>query len=114
MEIFEMLEKAGCDMKVVCDKKWTDLLRTDVDGIRFCADCKQSVFYTTTPAELRLAAERKLCVYILPDSSASMVKTKKLVKQFDVSRERIKAIEAKALRCIKGPTVGAVIIKQLD
>ena len=114
METFEMLDKAGCDMEVVCEKKWTDLLETDVDGIRFCADCKKSVFYTTTAAELRLAAERKLCVYIVPDSSASMARNKKLFKQFDVSRERIRAIEEKALLRMKGPALGSVIIKRLD
>ena len=111
METFEILDKAGCDMEVVCDKKWTDLLETDVDGIRFCADCKKSVFYTTTPAELRLATERKFCVYIVPHSSASVAKNKQLHKQYDVSRERIRNIEAKALRKIKGPTVGVPIIK---
>jgi hypothetical protein len=114
MVILEILDKAGCDMKVVCDKKWTDLLKTGVDGIRFCADCKKSVFYTNTPAELRLAAERKLCVYIVPNSSASMPKIKQSIKQFDISRERIGATEAKALRRMKGPTLGVVIIKQLD
>jgi hypothetical protein len=111
METFEILDKAGCDMEVVCDKKWTDLLETEVDGIRFCADCKKSVFYTTTPAELRLATERKLCVYIAPDSSASMAKNKQLFKQVDVSRERIREIEVKALRRLKGPTIGVPIIK---
>ena len=114
METFEILDKAGCDMELVCDKKWTDLLKTDVDGIRFCADCKKSVFYTNTPAELRLAAERKLCVYIVPNSSASKTRNKQRFKQFDVSRERIRAIEAKALRRMKGPTLGAVIINQPD
>lgn len=114
MVMQEILDKAGCDLKVVCDKKWTDLLKTGVDRIRFCADCKKSVFYTNTPAELRLAAERKLCAYIVPNSSASMPKTKQSIKQFDVSKERIGAIEAKALRRMKGPTLGVVIIKQLD
>ena len=114
METFEMLDSAGCDMEVVCEKKWTDLLKTDVDGIRFCIDCKTSVFYTKTATELRLAAERGLCVYIEPDSSASMARNKQLFKQFDVSRERIRAIEAKALRRMKGPTLGAVIIKRFD
>jgi hypothetical protein len=114
METFEMLDKAGCDMEVVCDKKWNDLTKTDVDGIRFCADCKKSVFYTTTPAELRIAAERKLCVYIVPDSSASVAKSRQPFKQFDVSRERIREIEAKALRRMKGPTLGAAIIRRFD
>ena len=114
METFEMLDGAGCDMEVVCEKKWTDLLKTDVDGIRFCTDCKKSVFYTKTATELRLAAERSLCVYIEPDSSASIARNKQLFKQFDVSRERIRAIEAKALRRMKGPTLGAVIIKRFD
>ncbi len=111
METFEMLGKAGCEMEVICDKKWNDLLETEVYGIRFCTDCKKSVFYTTTPAELRLAAERKLCVYIESHSLASMTKTGKLARQSEIPRERIKQIEAKALRRMKGPTLGAVIVK---
>ena len=111
MEPFEILDKAGCDMEVVCDKKWIDLLETDVDGIRFCSDCKKSVFYTTTPAELRLAAERKLCVYIVPNSPASRAKNEQPTRQFNVSRENVKEIEAKALSSIRGPLLGSVIIK---
>lgn len=111
METFEILAKAGCEMEVICDKKWNDLLETEVDGIRFCTDCKKSVFYTTTPAELRLAAERKLCVYIKPNSLASKTKTGKLAQQSEITRERIKQIEAKALRRMKGPTLGSAIIK---
>lgn len=111
METFELLNKAGCEMEVICDKKWIDLLETKVDGIRFCADCKKSVFYTTTPAELRLAAERKLCVYVEPNSLASMTKTGKIARQSEITRERIKQIEAKALRRMKGPTIGVFIVK---
>jgi len=111
METFELLDKVGCDMEVICDKKWIDLFETEVDGIRFCADCKKSVFYTTTPAELRLAADRKLCVYIEPNSLASMTKTGKPARQSEITRERIKQIEAKALRRMKRPTLGVVIFK---
>lgn len=71
-------------------------------------------FYTTTPAELRLAAERKFCVYIVPNSSASVAKAKQPTRQFNVSRERIRNIDAKALRSIKGPTVGVPIIKLIN
>lgn len=115
MNTCEMLDKAGCDMEVVCDKKWKDLIETDVDGIRFCGDCKKSVFYTKNPAELRLAAERKLCVYIESDSLASKWKNQQRASQLAISRERIREIEAKALRCMKGPTLGVVIVaKQLN
>lgn len=114
METFEMLDKAGCEMEVVCGKKWSDLLETEVDGIRFCIDCKKSVFYTTTPAELRLAAERKLCVYIEPKSLASKTEAERLARQPEITRQRIRQIEAKALRRMKGATLGSVIIKRFN
>jgi DNA-directed RNA polymerase sigma subunit (sigma70/sigma32) len=43
-----------------------------------------------------------------------MARNNKLFKQFDVSRERIRAIEEKALLRMKGPALGSVIIKRLD
>ena len=112
MKKFELLDKAGCDMEVVCDKKWIDLVETEVTGIRFCGDCKKSVFYTTTPAELRLAAERKLCVYIEPKSLASKAEAESLARQPEITRQRIRQIEAKALRRMKGATLGSAIIKR--
>jgi hypothetical protein len=111
MKTLELLHRAGCDMEVVCDKKWEDLLETEVDEIRFCEDCKKPVFYTTTPAELRLAAEQKLCVYIAPNSLAHRIKTERFTQQSEIMRQRIKKIEAKALRRMKGATLGSVIIK---
>ena len=111
MKTFELLDQADCAMEVVCAKKWKDLLETEVDGIRFCQDCKKPVFYTTTPAELRLAAEQKLCVYIAPNSLAHYTKTVRLTQQSEITRQRIKQIEAKALRRMKGATLGSVIIK---
>ncbi len=112
MKKFELLDKAGCEMEVVCDKEWMDLLETEVDGIRFCGDCKKSVFYTRTSAELRLAAERKLCVYIEPNSLAGKAKIEKNIDQLEISKERIKEIETKALRRMRGPSLGSVIIKK--
>lgn len=111
MEAFDILNKAGCEMKLICKKKWIDLLETEIDGIRFCTDCKKSVFYTTTSAELRVAAERNLCVYIPPSNLASMAKARKYARQSDLVRDRIKQLEVKTLRRLKGPNLGVVIVK---
>ena len=86
MSLEKYLESAGCEMEVVCDKKWEDLDATDVDGIHFCMDCKKSVFYTETPAELRVAAERGLCVYIAPGSSADKSRMPMPERAFNVRR----------------------------
>ena len=40
-----------------------------------------------------------------------MTKTGKLARQSEITRERVKQIEAKALRRIKGPTLGVVIVE---
>jgi RNA:NAD 2'-phosphotransferase (TPT1/KptA family) len=65
-----LIKEADCEMKVVCGKQWTELNATEEEGIRFCGDCKMLVFYTKTAAELKVAAEKGLCVYIVPDTSA--------------------------------------------
>lgn len=100
----ELLKKAGCEMKVTCGKEWKEFVDTDEEGIRFCGECKKLVFYTKTVAELRIAADKGLCVYIVPNSLADIDGDRpKWI------RERIKEINAKALKKIEGPTTGQVI-----
>ena len=111
METFEILKQAGCDMEVVCDKQWGELLPTDEDGIKFCGECKKLVFYTTTPAELRLAAKRGLCVFIVPNSLAHIERFPRLISTSKVSRQRIRRTEEKALRRLRGPTLGVSVIR---
>ena len=106
-----LLKQAKCEMQVVCNKKWEQLSPTDESGIKFCGDCKKLVFYTETAAELNLAAKRGLCVYIVPRSLAS---AKGVSMQYDfpgITRERIKKIEERALKRLKGPTLGVPIIR---
>jgi len=112
MSLDKFLQSADCEMEVVCGKKWEDLDETDVDGIHFCMDCKKSVFYTETPAELRVAAERGLCVYIAPGSLAEKNRLSIPERSFSVSRERIQKIEAKALKNLGGQLMGSVVIKK--
>lgn len=105
MDTHEILKAADCRMEVVCKKVWSDLDETDEEGIRFCRDCKQAIFYTSTPAEVRVAAEKGYCVYIVPDSAADQR------RRFDITRERIREIEAKALKRLNGPTLGVPKIR---
>ena len=112
MSVEKILNSAGCEMEVVCGKRWEELDVTEEDGIHFCNDCKKLVFYTETSAELRLAAERGLCVYIVPGSSAARMREPVPEMNFEISRERIREIEAKALKRMKGPTMGVAIIKK--
>ncbi len=109
----KLLDAANCEMKVVCGKRWTDLYATEQDGIRFCNDCKKLVFYTKTAVELKVASEKQLCVYIVPDTSAEQSEDfYALVKDFVVTRDRIRKIEAKAISRINRPLMGHVIIRQ--
>ena len=112
MNAIKLLKGAGCEMKVVCGKQWTELNITEQDGIRFCGDCKKLVFYTKTAAELKVAARKGLCVYIVPDTSAERVdKFDEFTKKFLPTRERIRQIEAKALRQMNRPLMGHAIIR---
>lgn len=111
METQELLDAASCNMKVVCGKKWDELEETDEPGIRFCSKCKQAIFYTTTSAELRIAAEKQVCVYIVADSQADQCQIIDHINFPEITRERLRKIEAKALGRLKGPTMGVPIIR---
>ena len=105
-----------CCIAAVCGKQWTELNATDQDGIRFCGDCKKLVFYTKTAAELKVAAEKGLCVYIVPDTSPERADNfNGLARNFVPTRERIRQIEAKALSRMNRPLMGhAIIRRELD
>ena len=116
MTFNKLLKAADCEMKVDCVKQWTELNATEQDGIRFCGDCKKLVFYTKTIAELKVAAEKQLCVYIVPDTSAERADNfNGLARNFVPTRERIRQIEAKALSRMNRPLMGhAIIRRELD
>ncbi len=108
MQTDEILAAANCQMEVVCGKRWDELTTTDEPGIRFCQECKRLIFYTETPAELRIAAEKGVCVYIVPDSTVA--KEINFYKS-EIMRQRIRRIETKAIKRLKGPTMGVPIIR---
>jgi len=109
----KLLDAAGCEIRVVCGKKWSDLDETEQDGIRFCGECKKRVIYTKTTYELKSAAEKKLCVYIDSDSSSQPSENFNApTNNFVVTRERIRQIEAKALSRMRRPLMGHAIIRQ--
>ncbi len=97
----DLLNAANCEMKVICGRDWDEFEETELEGVRFCTGCKKAVFYTRTIQELKVAAEKQLCVY--------------LADSFDLEtyqrNERIKAIEAAARANIGNPTTGHVILK---
>lgn len=106
----QILNNAKCELTVVCGRNWDEFVDTEEDGIKFCNHCQQAVFLTRTSAEVRIAAEKGLCVYIVPMSDAW-----ENLQLFDISREQIRAIEAKALRKMKrGPLTGQVKIRDAD
>lgn len=106
----QILNNANCELTVVCGRNWDDFDKTEEDGIKFCNHCQQAVFLTRTSAEVRIAAEKGLCVYIVPMSEAW-----ESGQLFEVSRERIRAIEAKALRKMqRGHLTGQVKIRDSE
>ena len=97
----KLLKDAGCEMKVICGRDWDEFEKTELDGVRFCTGCEKAVFYTLTSQEVKIAAEKGLCVYIAPGSFAD---------ESDAVRARIKAIEAKAIKNM-GRLTGSVALK---
>jgi hypothetical protein len=113
MNTNKLLKAAGCEMKVVCGKKWSELNTTEQDGIRFCEDCKKLVFYTKTVSELKVAAAKKFCAYIVPDTSAEQLDNlNEFTKKFLLVRERIRQIKPRALRQMNKPLLGHAISRQ--
>lgn len=106
----QILNNAKCELTVVCGRNWDEFVDTEEDGIKFCNHCQQAVFLTRTSAEVRIAAEKGLCVYIVPMSEAW-----EGGRVFDISRADLRAAEAKALQRIKsGPLTGQVKIRDQD
>ncbi len=66
MQIKDFLDDFGCEVQVLCGKSWEELDATEENGIRFCGECKKLVFYAKNPTELKIAAQRNLCVYFQP------------------------------------------------
>lgn len=66
MEIEDFLDDVSCEVQVLCGKNWEELDVTEENGIRFCGECKKLVFYAINSTELKIAAQRKLCVYFQP------------------------------------------------
>ena len=110
-----LIKEADCEMKVVCGKQWTELNATEEEGIRFCGDCKKLVFYTKTAAELKVAAEKGLCVYIVPETSAERADNfNSLAKNFVPTRERVTPVESKDLSQMSRRLMGHVTIIYRD
>ena len=97
----DIFSEAKCEMEVLCDKNWDDLNPTEEDGIRFCKDCKKLVFYTQTAAELEIAAEKKLCVYVVPESGAHQLQKMLKRRQSDAAKMRREMIAKPLLGSVK-------------
>lgn len=95
MDAKQFLEHSNCQLAVVCGRNWDDFDKTEEDGIKFCNHCKQAVFLTRTSAEVRIAAEKGLCVYVVPMSEAW-----EEGRVLDISRADLRAAEAKVLQRI--------------
>ena len=108
MSTKKILKESNCEMQVVCGKDWGELDQTAEEGIRFCGDCKKLVFFTQTSSELRVAAEKGLCVYIAPQSKAAKAKENTLQTKFNVTRERLRQIEEQAPASLNRGLTGSV------
>jgi len=46
----------------LCNKKWDELIATDMPGMRFCSECKQEVMLIKTKRELKRLRDQSICV----------------------------------------------------
>lgn len=111
MTTLKLPSHTGCDLIVRCSKQWQELDVTDEDGIRFCPNCQKLVFLTRTTAELRLAAERGWCVFIVPGSSAQTEQSRIENMEPSLLRERIRRIETEFLVRMNDQPLGFPIFR---
>lgn len=97
-----------CSMEVVCDRSWSDLHVTELSGARFCEQCEKLVFYARNQAEIKVAAERNLCVYISPGRNLESS-----LKVLHITRQRIRRAEAQTLLSMKKGLMGHVVKRSL-
>ncbi|MGH1370466.1 MAG: hypothetical protein ACRBBW_00420 [Cellvibrionaceae bacterium] len=58
----------NCNVKYKCFKRWSTLIATSEDSIRYCDHCDRGVHFCRTKDELMTAMEKDLCVAIPIDS----------------------------------------------
>jgi hypothetical protein len=57
----------NCHFRYRCHMEWSDLTRTQEDGIRHCSVCDKNVYLCKTEAELFVAIIENRCVAIPAD-----------------------------------------------
>lgn len=100
------LSLAKCTIQVVCDRSWSDFHVTELSGARFCDHCEKLVFYASNHAEVRIAAEKNLCVYIPASSNFD-----NSLKLLQLTRQGIRNAEAQVLKNLKQGLIGQVVVR---
>ena len=54
----------NCKFDFECPRQWTELARTDREGVRHCGACKQAVYYCASIEEARSRAATGACVAV--------------------------------------------------
>ena len=54
----------NCEFRFRCDRTWELLQATSDDAVRYCDQCRHTVHYCRTPAELHAALSENRCVAV--------------------------------------------------
>jgi hypothetical protein len=57
----------NCAWGYSCDKKWTDMVNTDTEGVKFCGDCQREVYSTEDLTELAKNISLNRCIHFSND-----------------------------------------------
>lgn len=58
-----MSKQVLCKLRFQCFNRWEDLEPVKgANKVRYCSDCKETVYFIDTPAEYRKAIENQRCI----------------------------------------------------
>lgn len=55
---------SASDFEFVCPKKWSELRKSYVEGVRYCDQCKKNVYLCRTDADIKLYDSVNYCIAI--------------------------------------------------
>lgn len=55
---------AASDFEFVCPKKWSDLTKSFVEGVRHCDQCNRKVYLCRTDSDIKLYDSLNYCIAI--------------------------------------------------
>lgn len=92
ISLYELGQLWNCEhaFQYRCPKEWESLDRTETNGVRYCQECKQQVYFCTTPEDFVRLGNAGHCVAISDDNSPSPLQSAFMGKP---SSKRIRSLQ---------------------